>query len=228
MRITFGRRSGAALFAGAVLLASSQAQAQIASAFYREGVQLPGAAPGQLVISINNPATNHVTGYAGAVNTSDGVSTLSHVWGHATGGVGTVMRTEGTFGPYTQTAYESFYGISDSGQVAYSPTLTGAPVANADSVWLDSTPVAVGGTAHPTLPGQFWSFGSRPGVTAGGTPYFSGGITTSVGGATSNRGLFFGMTGGTVALLGGQTPPNIPRALTTGASQPAFDYRVSA
>lgn len=215
----------AIVFAGATV---APVQAQTASALYQEGQQLPGAPAGQLVSSLNNPAVNHVGGFAGQVNTSDGVTTLSHVWGDASGGAGTVIRTEGTFGSLTQTSYESFYGISDSGQVSYSATVTGGVVASGDSVWLDDAPVAVEGDPHPTLPGQFWSFGSRPGVSAAGTPYFVGGIATSAGGSTANRGLFHGIDGGNVLLLGGQTPPNLPRALTMTGSPVDFDYRFAA
>lgn len=216
--------SAASLFA--VVLVARPVMGQVATALVREGGELPGGPIGHTINSINNPATNQLGGYSVNVNTSDGVNTISRFWGHATGGTGALMRSEGVFPPYTQTAWESFYGLSDGGSFAYSPTVTGGPVASADSVWLDDTPVAIQGLAHPTLAGQFWSFGSRPGVTAGGIPYFGGGITTTVGGATQNRGLFYGLDGGTVLYLGGQTPPNLPRALSGTTIN--FDFRMSA
>lgn len=209
-----------------VLIATFAApsRGQTASALYREGMQLPGAAPGQLITSLNNPAVNHAGGYGGQVHTSDGVTTLSHFWGNPTGGPGMLLRTEGAFGIYTQTAFETFWGLADAGQIAYSPTVT----PGGDSVWLDSSPVAVETEPHPTLAGQYWSFASRPGVTAGGTPYFVGGLRTTPTGTTSNRGLFYGANGGTVLLLGGQTPPNLPRPLSMTTTNPSFDYRFSA
>ncbi len=209
-------------------IAAGSARGQTASALFREGQPLPGAPDGHLVNSINNPATNHAGGYGALVNTSDGVITLSHAWGNSTGGVGTVIRTEGTFGIYTQSSYESFWGLGDDGEVAYSPTVSGGVVGSADSVWLDDVPVAVEGEAHPALAGQFWVFGSRPGVTADGIPYFVGGISDTSGGSSQNRGLFFGVDGGTVLLLGGQSLPNLPLALTMTTTNPGFSYRLSA
>lgn len=203
---------------------AAPALGQTASALVREGIQLPGAPAGHIISSLNNPAVNHAGGFAGQINTSDGTTTLSHIWGNASGGPGTVIRTEGTFGIYSQSAYESFFGFGNSGQSAYSPTVS----PGGDSVWLDDLPVAVEGEAHPTLAGQFWSFASRAGVTAGGVPYFVGRLRTTPGGSTSNRGLFVGADGGTVVLMGGQTLPNLPRALSMTVNNPSFDYRFSA
>src|SRR5688572_24492575 len=113
------RRTSIVVLGGAVAIVvaalETSAQAQTASALYREGIQLPGAPAGHNIVSLNNPAVNHVGGFAGNVITFDGVGTFSHFWGNATGGPGTVLRTEGTFGIYTQTAWESFYGMSDAG-----------------------------------------------------------------------------------------------------------------
>jgi hypothetical protein len=58
---------------------SPSAQAQVATALLRENMQLPGAAAGQLVNSLNNSAVNHVGGYAIQVNTLGPAGTLSHV-----------------------------------------------------------------------------------------------------------------------------------------------------
>jgi hypothetical protein len=185
-----------ALIVAAMLTAP--AMGQTASALLHEGDTLGPA--GHSVNFLNNPAANHVGGYAIGLSTTDGTTTLSHIWGNAAGGPGAIMRTEGTFGPLVQTAFESFYGMSDTGNLAYSATGTGGPVGGFDSVWLDDSPVAVQGAAHPTLPGQFWSFASRPGVTGDGMPHFVGGITAVQGGSTQNRGLFFGNDGGTVEL----------------------------
>jgi hypothetical protein len=135
--------------------------------------------------------------------------------------VGVLLRTEGVVAGYTQTGFESFSGFSDAGEVSYSPTVT-----QGDSVFLDNTQVAVETEPHPTLAGQFWRFASRPGVTAGGTPYFVGGITDTQGGTTQNRGLFYGIDGGTVLILGGQLLPGLPRPVGTGTAV-SFDYRFS-
>jgi hypothetical protein len=200
-------------------------QAQVASSLLNEGDPLPDA-PGQVVSAINNTAVNHVGGYAATVNSSGGAA-LSHIWGNPAGGAGAILRTETTIGPLVQTSYESFWGMSDAGNLAYSALGTGGPNGSFDAVFVDDTPVAVEGDPHPTLPGQFWSFASRPGITAGGTPYFVGGIRPTVGGTTTNRGLFSGMDGGTVLLLGGGIVPNLPAALDPGNTV-SFDYRFSA
>lgn len=202
--------------------ARAGAQPHVASALLREGGPLPGV-PGVNVSSINNSAVNHAGGYAFQINGNDN---LSRVWGNAAGGAGAVLRTEGTFGPLVQTGFESFYGISDVGRVSYSPTGTGGPVGGFDSVWVDDDPIALEGNPVVSLPGQFWVFASRPGITADGRPYWVGGFSSTQGGATQNRALFFG-TDSQVLLSGGQMVPGLPIALST--TNPAdFDYRVSA
>lgn len=200
------------------------ASAEIARALLRERDPLPGAPAGQIVSALSNTAVNHVGGYAVSVNSSDGVSTLSHVWGNANAGPGTVLRTEGTFGSLVQTAFESFYGMSDAGQIAYSATGTGGPVGNFDSVWLDGTPLAVQGNPVPSLPGQFYVFASRPGVTANGHAYWSSGYSNTAAGSSQNRVLLFG-AGATVKLQGGVAVPGLPAPPVTGSI--SFDYRFS-
>lgn len=204
------------------------ASAQVATALLVEDGPIPGA-PGQTVNFLNNTAVNHVGGFAINLSADDGAgNTISHIWGNASGGPGMVIRSEGTFGNLQQTSFESFYGISDSGQVAYSPLsndlMSGAT--GLDGVWLDDTVIAIEGQPAQGMPGQFWSFGSRPGVTAAGTPYWVGGITANQGGSTQNRGLFFG-AGAQVLLLGGQMVPNLPLPLDDGNTV-SFDYRLSA
>jgi hypothetical protein len=202
------------------------ANSQVATALLTENQQLPGAAAGQIVTSLNNSAVNHVGGYAAQVGTLGPAGTLSHIWGNPTGGAGTVIRTEGTYGSLVQGAYESFYGMSNTGQVCYSATGTGGPVGGFDSVWLDDTPIAVEGDPVPSLPGQYWVFASRPGVTATGDPYWVSGFTNTIGGSTQNRGLFRG-AGASVVLQGGQAVAGLPFPLNTGTAVD-FDYRFSA
>jgi hypothetical protein len=217
-------------FAGplsAVLLLAfaGASSAQFATSLLNEGDPYPDIA-GHSVTSLNNTAVNHAGGYAIAVNTSDGATTLSSVWGNAAGGPGANIRTEGTFGSLVQTSYESFYGMSNTGQIAYSASGTGGPVGSFDSVWLDDTPVMVEGDVYPHAPGLWWRFGSRPGVTADGVPYFVGGLTSTQGGSTENYGLFRGLTG-MPEFVGGDVLPNLPAPLHT-SSTISFDYRYSA
>ncbi|MCI0674949.1 MAG: hypothetical protein L0Y42_04135 [Phycisphaerales bacterium] len=203
----------------------SGALGQIASALVVENGALPGGPAGHTIFSINNSGVNHAGGFSFSINSSDGVATLSHVWGNASGGPGTVLRTEGTFGLLVQTAYESFCGMSDSGAVGYSATGTGGPVGGFDSVWVDDTPIAVEGDGVSGMPGQFWVFGSRPGITADGQIYWGGGFSAVMGGTTQNRGLFFGASA-TPLYVGGTTPPGLPAPIN--GSTINFDYRMSA
>ena len=211
---------------GALVLAAfaTPLQAQVAQALLTEDAAIPGAG-GATADALNNTAVNHAGGYAISVTSSDGVS---RVWGHATGGAGGVLRAESTVGDLEQTGFESFYGISNTGQVSYGATCnnTTSGATGLDTVWLDDTPIAVEEEAVASLAGQFWTFGSRPGVTADGIPYWVGGITDTMGGGTQLRGLFKG-TGASVIYLAGDAVPGLPFVLDPAGSTIDFDYRFS-
>ena len=96
------------------LIAAAPASAQIASALLREAEPLPGA-PGETISSLNNTAVNHNGGYAVTVNSTGSGTTLSHVWGSASGAAGALLRTEGVFGDFQQTSFESFFGFGNAG-----------------------------------------------------------------------------------------------------------------
>lgn len=205
------------------LVAAPTLLADPPSALLREGDTLAG----DTVTSIGNPAANHAGGYALGINTSDGTTTFSRYWGNPAGGAGALLRTEGTIGDYLQTSFESFWGMSNAGAIAYSPMCTHVPsgTTGLDSVWVDDTIIAMEGEPYPHMADRWWSFGSRPGITDDGIPYFVGGIRTTPDGTTSNRGLFYGPTA-TPLLLGGDAVPNLPDVLDT-ASTVSFDYRFS-
>lgn len=218
------------LFAAAAMLVAATSvpcQGQIATLLFKDGDQLPGAPPGHNVSSIHGGAANHAGGYAFRVDTSDGIATLSRSWGNPTGGPGTVLWTEGTYGSYAQGSWESFYGFSDAGLTAYSPLSTNldSGATSLDGVWVNDISIMNEQEVYPHAPGLWWSFGSRPGITADGIPYFVGGVRTTQTGTTSNRGLFYGY-GALPLLLGGMTLENIPAPLST-ANTIAFDYRFS-
>ncbi|MCA9750751.1 MAG: T9SS type A sorting domain-containing protein [Gemmatimonadetes bacterium] len=208
-----------------VLLAPTIALAQVPSSLLNEGDPFPEAGPGAVIQFLNNTAVNHAGGYAIGLSSDDGTSVLSHVWGHPNGGPGMILRTEGTFGPLVQTSFESFYGMANDGSIAYSASGTGGPVGNFDSVWRDDNPIAVEGDPYPHLAGWFWRFASRPGISGNSIPYFVGGITSTQGGATQNRGLFAGDTGAP-EFIGGDLLPGLPAALGTGTTV-SFDVRYS-
>ena len=224
----FLRTGICALAALAVLALATPAAAQTATALLREDDPLPGAA-GETVSSLSNPAVNHVGGFALTVNTSGSGTTLSHIWGHATGGPGNVIVTEGTYGNLQQTSFESFHGFSNAGMPCYSATSTDtvSGTTGLDGVWVGTTVVLNEEDPVPTLPGQFSTFNSRPAITAEGMPTWVGGYSTNQGGSTQNRALFYGF--GILPLLkGGDFVGGIGEPIESGSSNIDFDYRFSA
>ena len=186
---------------------------------------MPGA-PGQTVSSISNTAVNQVGGYAATANTTDGVTTLSRIWGHPTGGAGSVLWTETTVGNLEQTGLESFFGLSDAGVVAYSALVndTQSQLTSLDTAWLNGAPIAVEGEPIAGLPGKLWRFASRVGVTGDGQPYWVGGIDDAQSGANEGNGLFLGV-GATCLYKTGDVIGSLP---PLGSSAIDFDVRVSA
>jgi uncharacterized repeat protein (TIGR01451 family) len=209
-----------------VLVCASSGLAQVASSLLND--EAPLGPPGDIVDSLSNPAANHAGGYAVSLSTS-GSATLSHVWGSPDGvAAPVILRTEGTFGPLVQTSFESFYGMSDAGQIGYSASGTGGPDGAFDSVWIDDTVVALEGAPLPPGPLQdlFWSFASRPSITADGQIHFVAGTRDTVGGSTTMRGLFNDT--GTPLLFSGVAIPGLPEPPDDSGSPVSFDYRVSA
>jgi hypothetical protein len=203
-------------------LGALPADAQTATALVKEGQVLGTAGT---VNSINNPAVNGVGGFSVQVNTNNGTTTLSHIWGNATGGSGALLMTEGTFNGYIQTAFESFNGLNDRGEPCYGVTATSVAtgVTGLDGVFLDFTPILMEQEPVPSMPGQFSVFNSRPGCTDSDI-YWVGGIAPTPTGSTQNRVLFAGsgalprLKGGDV--IGGILVPHV----TSGMD---FDVRLS-
>jgi len=211
--------------AALLALLSATAGAQVATSLINEGDPLPAAGAGHTVFSINNTAVNGVGGYAATINSSGGGTTLSHVWGNAAGGAGAIIRTEAVLGIYDQTSFESFFGMDDTGRIAYGPTCTdtGTLVTGLDCVWVDATAHAVEGLPIPSLPGKEWRFASRPGITNSGTPYWVSGINDTGSGANEGNGLF---TSAGVQIKTGDVIAGLPAPL--GSSAADFDVRFSA
>jgi len=213
-----------ALAAGAVMVVLAvPVQAQTASALLREDDELPGY-PGENVDSINNPVVNHAGGFAVTINTSGSGTTLGRIWGNATGGTGDVIITEGLYGDFQQTSFESFHGFSDAGVPAYSAISTNvvSGTTGLDGAWLGTMPVLNEEDPVPTLPGNWSTFNSRVAVTGDGVPYWVGGITKTQGGGTQERVLFYS-TGLVPVLAGGDTIGGVPEPVLNID----FDYRFS-
>lgn len=197
---------------------------QTASALLREGEPLPGDELGAMITAVNNSATNSVGGFSFTV-TTDG--SFSNVWGNPVAGSGTVLQSEQTIGDLTITSFESFFGMSDNGDVFYGTTtddsMTGG--SGLDGVFLNDTLILNEEDAIPALPGQFSTFNSRPGITDDGTPYWVGGISTVQGGVSQNRVLFSG-TNATPVIMGGDPVSGISDLLSLGSAID-FDVRFS-
>ncbi len=206
------------------IVAGSAVAQPVASALIRELDEVPGG-DGQFVDSIGNPAANRVGGYGFGLNTAAGLATF---WGSPSGGDGIIMRQEAIIGDYDQGSFESFWGMSNAGKLAYSAISTHIPsgTSGLDGVWFDDSFVCMEEREYPNEANFYWVFGSRPGITANDIPYFVGGITDTQGGSPQNRGLFFGTTPDKV-LLGGDSVPGLPFVLDD-ASTVSFDVRFSA
>ncbi|MEZ4387082.1 MAG: FlgD immunoglobulin-like domain containing protein [Candidatus Krumholzibacteriia bacterium] len=216
------------LIAALALLTAGLAHGQVATVLVTEGAPLPNA-PDYTVSSLSNTDVNGAEGWSFvATTTAAGGLTISLAYGTPLGGAPAVLRTEATYPEYEQTAWEAFYGMSDT-DVAYSPTCTRLADGETglDSVWYGDAIVAMEETPYPHQDGWWWRFASRPGVTRDGVPYFVGGITDSQGGATLVRGLFYGPDGAPV-IIGGMNIIGLPDPVITNTSAVSFDFRFSA
>lgn len=229
MKINWNKQIILAALPVVVLVLQGIASGQFASALLRENEPLPGDMLGTGIFSINNTAVNGAGGYAFTVNTENGGTTFSHVWGNATGGAGDVIVSEGTYGNLQQTSFESFFGLSDAGVAAYS-ALSNDTVGGAtglDGVWTNETVVLNELDPITSLPGQFSTFNSRAGMTADGLPYWVGGFANAQGGSTQNRALFFGPDAA-VVLKGGDSIAGVPEPVSMDSAGIDFDVRFSA
>ena len=198
---------------------------QTATAVVREGDPLPGDEVGGIVTGINNSANNGYGGFSFTVIT-DG--STSHVWGTPDEDAApAILATETLIGDFMLTSIEAFFGMSDAGDVFYSPSSVNI-VTNEDGldgVVLNSSFVQNELDSIANLPGLFSTFNSRPGMTADGQPYWIGGITNMLGGVTQDRVLFLG-TDAKPILRGGDMIGGIMEPLDMGSSID-FDSRFS-
>jgi hypothetical protein len=223
MRISVLARRRACVVSSAAcvvtLLGCGSLFGQTASALIRESEPLSGTT----VSGIDGPGVNGVNGYAFPTTNGDAIDRF---YGNATGGALTMLRQEGTFGTMVQTAFEGFFGISDSGSLSYGPTITDGAFTGLDAAWIDNTKILNERDPMPTIPGQFSTFNSDPQITYDGTPYWVGGYAPTQGGTTANRALFKGV-GATRVIGGGDMIPAAGVAISTGGG-PGFGVRMSA
>lgn len=194
------------------VLASTKARAQVASAILREGDVLIGGPAGAIAGIPHCVAVNNAGGYAVSISSGNTGAYLDHAWGHASGGAGTILRTEGAFPPYTQTSLGDPLAIDGLARVAYGASVTGGPLASAGSLWFDNSPIAVGGEPS-SVPGKFWSGGGGSGVTDNGIPFFVAGLS-STSGAWNDSAMFGKGLNGVPLLRTGDVVPNVPTPIT--------------
>lgn len=208
-----------------LFLTAMVAQAQVASALLQEDGALPGA-PGETIDSLSNTAVNHVGGFAVTTNTSGSGTTLSHVWGSATPGAGTVLRTESTIGDFTQGSFESFFGLANDGTICYGTTDTNNVTMEAglDSVYLSGSPLLREGDMIVSVSNELSTFNSRPGISGNGIPYWAGGFTSGGMGGTANRALFAGDPPAPL-LMGGDSVGGVVEPVDMGSLD--FDFRLT-
>jgi len=212
-----------------ITLFAAIAQGQVASALVIEGELLADGSE-YTADSIAGAAVNNSQGWAFNMHALDAAGgTISLAFGTLDGmAAADVLRTEQTIGDYQQNAWESFFGLSGV-EVSYSPSCTRLSDGEdgLDGVWYGDTIVGIEQEPYPHMADTWWSFGSRPGATQDGIPYFVGGITDELGGSTDIRGLFYGFDT-TPLIIGGMMIDGLDDPVVNGSGAVSFDYRFSA
>jgi hypothetical protein len=193
------------------VLASTNVRAQVATAILREGDVMIGGPAGASAGAPKWVAVNNSGGYAVSVASSNTGAYLYHVWGNATGGAGTILHTNGSVPPYTQTVLGDPIAIDGLGHIVYGAPVSGGPLPSAESLWFDTSPIMVGGTPS-SVPGMLWSGSVVGAVTDNGIPFFNAGLSVTGIPPSDSFVLFRGMNG--VPLLSsGDLVPNVPDPL---------------
>lgn len=164
-------RFGSALGAGAVIALAGLASADLidVNLVVREG-QIFGS---RTVDTLNSPFTNG-NGQVGIVAAfTDGTRGIWYDNGF-------IFNSDDAL-PDTLTGGESTMGISDTGDFIYSPSYNGGDAVYTSAGKLLADDDAIPGTA------LFSTFNSRPTMGPGGTAYWVGGYTDTLGGSTQGR-----------------------------------------
>ena len=178
------------------------------------------AIDGSIITAVNNVAANAVGGYAVGLTLDGSISAFA---GSADGVAPiSLLQVEATIGTFTQTSFETFFGVANDGTVAYSPsgsdTFLGTGL---DAVFIGDTLVLSEVQPLAGIPGapagSFSSFNSRPTTTAGGEAWWVGGYTFTAGGSTAARALFRQGIGGDIEIVYQQGD------ILGGVSDPATD-----
>ncbi len=204
-RRTVGRVRGVVLsmLATVGLLSIASAAQPVASSLLVEGVTQPSHS--LVVGTLACPAASHGGRYAVIYRPQDQPPHRpTYLWG-SYGGSPEVLLVAEPGGLLPQAAFEAGIGIDDSGRPVYSALLAEKYPGLGDSVWRENVPdVSKGSVAQGITPRRWWRWISRAGVTAGGEPFWLGGLasTGSNIAPTSRTGLFYGMTAAPLLLSG--------------------------
>ena len=201
----------------------TESSGQVASALIRENEVIPGSKE-IVATGINNSATNGFGGFSFTLTAAD--TSTSLIWGSFDGSPGQPLAIEGPSGDLLVTSFESFFGMSDVGDVFYGTTSddTISMITGLDGVFLNDTLVLNEDEAIDSVPGTFSTFNSRPGITANGIPYWVGGITFVEGEGTDARVLFMGPDAEAI-LMSGDNVVGVPEPI--GGSGIDFNVRMS-
>jgi hypothetical protein len=220
--------------AGSTLAAQSLAT-PVSSVLIKQGDPI---GVGQTVADVQGAATNTVGGFLFRVTGSTGTASNDHLWGSATLGPAAILRSSGnTIAGYlqgsassaTSSPFETSFGLGNAGQIAYSSNLgTGATVSNADSMWVDNTPLAVTGDPSVIVPMQRWSFASAPRMASQtGQAWWIGGFTTSTTTTTSQRRGLVRQGAAAPVLFAGEVLPGVTVPISD-ISSILFDWGLSS
>lgn len=164
-------------------------------------------APGVRVREIYEPRVNQLNGWGFGGFAGD---EISFFFGSTTGGAGAFMRSESVIGPYTQSAIAEEWGLSDDGKICYEATYSENGGPNTHGVWVEDGLIVRSGDMSPE--GEYYKLFEEVGITGDGKVHFIGVLSSTPGGATTNRGLFLAQDQPTL-LLGGDSLLNLPSAL---------------
>ncbi len=203
----------------ACLLVSSSATAQ--SAILREGDASPDGVFGQAIAGLSFPQVGRGSGY-GVFVRDDGLAGLHYqIWGSLGGTAGTVLHSQGTYGPATQVNLDREFGLGYSEVVYGASIMLSGSTGTLDSIWVDGNAVTVEGQPVAGVPGRQFKDMRTPGATSSGQPFFYGTMTDMPGGATLDAGIFLGNA---PLLRQGQSLSNVAQHV----NYVGFDFDVSS
>ncbi|MBX3360133.1 MAG: hypothetical protein KF912_02670 [Phycisphaeraceae bacterium] len=139
---------------------------------------------------------------------------ISHVFGSATLAAPEMLLDEATISDVAQAWYGPMVTINDSGNVAVTARVLGAPFGFKSSAWQGTVLRALQGEAAPSNSGYYWRYAAKPHLSSGGDLFWQGGLADDDvhGSPTVLSGFFSGASAAPV-LLGGTAVSGLPANL---------------